>query len=109
MLWVQLVAYQEIKNMTTNRNGTGMTGTGMNEPTSTSGYGSSHVGQNIDQKLDTLKEKAKDLVEQGQEKVDQIKHKVVDVKDQAVARGGAFLDQATMLIKENPLKSVFIA
>jgi ElaB/YqjD/DUF883 family membrane-anchored ribosome-binding protein len=88
----------------TNRNGTGMTGTGMNEP-STMGS----TGSNLDSKLDTLKDKARDIVEQGSEKVDQLKHRVVEVKDQAVARGSAFLDDVTALIKANPLKSIAIA
>jgi ElaB/YqjD/DUF883 family membrane-anchored ribosome-binding protein len=83
--------------MTTNRNGTGITGS---EP----GYGS-----NIDQKLDSLKEKAKGFVDQGTEKVEQLKERVVDVKDQAMAKGSAFLDRATTMIKANPLKSVVIA
>jgi ElaB/YqjD/DUF883 family membrane-anchored ribosome-binding protein len=85
--------------MTTNRNGTGITG--MNEP--------STYGANLDQKLDTLKEKAKGIVDQGAEKVDELKHKVVEVKERAVARGGAFLDQVTTMIRANPLKSVMIA
>jgi ElaB/YqjD/DUF883 family membrane-anchored ribosome-binding protein len=85
--------------MTTNRNGTGMMGTGM-DPT---------YGSNIDQKLDTLKEKAKDIVEQGSEKVDQIKHRVVEVKDRAMAKGNAFLDRATEMIRANPLKAIAIA
>lgn len=85
----------------TNRNGTG---TGMNEP-STMGT----TGSNLDAKLDTLKEKARDIVDQGSVKVDQLKHRVVEVKDQAVARGGAFLDDVTALIKANPLKSIAIA
>jgi ElaB/YqjD/DUF883 family membrane-anchored ribosome-binding protein len=81
--------------MTTNRNGTGITG---NEP-----------GSNLDQKLDSLKEKAKGFVDQGTEKVEQLKERVVDVKDQAMAKGSAFLDRATSMIKANPLKSVIIA
>ena len=85
--------------MTTNRNGTGMSG--MNEP--------SMGGSHLDSKLDSLKEKAKDIVDQGSEKVDQIKHRVVEVKDQAMARGNAFLDNVTSLVKANPLKSVAIA
>jgi ElaB/YqjD/DUF883 family membrane-anchored ribosome-binding protein len=82
--------------MTTNRNGTSMT-----EP----GMGNSH----LDSKLDALKEKAKDIVDHGSEKVDEIKHRVVEVKDQAMAKGNMFLDNATTLIKANPLKSVAIA
>lgn len=93
---------------TTNRNGTGFTG--MNEPSAGSvGQAASNLGANIENKLDSLKEKASRLVEEGGEKVDQIKHRVVDVKDQAMARGGQFLDQATSFIQANPLKSVCIA
>ncbi len=87
--------------MTTNRNGTGITG--VNEP----GMGAGGAG--IDQKLESLKEKAKDFVDQSSGKVEDIKNRVVDVKDKAMARGSAFLDQATDLIKANPLKSVAIA
>jgi ElaB/YqjD/DUF883 family membrane-anchored ribosome-binding protein len=86
--------------MTTNRNGTGI---GANEP----GMGAGGAG--IDQKIESLKEKAKDFVDQGSGKVEDIKNRVVDVKEKAVARGSAFLDQATDLIKANPLKSVAIA
>ncbi len=84
--------------MTTNRNGTGITG--MNEPS---------MGTNIDQKLESLKEKAKDIVEEGGEKVEQLKSRVVDIKDKAMARGSAFLDRVTDMIKANPLRSVAIA
>jgi ElaB/YqjD/DUF883 family membrane-anchored ribosome-binding protein len=81
---------------TTNRNGTGMSG--MNEP----------MGS-IDQKLDTIKEKARDFVDQGSEKVSQIKERVVDVKDRAMERGNVYLDRVTEMIKENPIRSVAIA
>jgi len=60
-------------------------------------------------KLDSIKEKAKGLVDQGQEKASEIKSKVIDVKDQAVTRGNALLDRATDFIKANPLKAVGIA
>lgn len=84
--------------MTTNRNGTGMSG--MNEP---------NYGTNLDQKIDTLKEKAKDIVDQGSEKVEQLKTRVVEVKDQAMAKGNALLDNVTTMVRANPLKSVAIA
>lgn len=84
--------------MTTNRNGTGVTG--VNDPT---------MGRDLDQKIDSLKEKAKGFVEQGSDKVDELKTRVVEAKEQVMARGGAFLDRATALIKANPLKSVAIA
>ena len=89
--------------MTTNRTGTGMGNSGMG-----SGVNET-LGSNLEQKLDSLKEKAKDIVGQGSEKVDEIKHRVVDVKDRAMSRGNDFIDSMTAMIKANPLKSVFIA
>jgi ElaB/YqjD/DUF883 family membrane-anchored ribosome-binding protein len=59
--------------------------------------------------MDTLKDKARGLVDQGQEKVQQVKERVVDVKDQAVSRGNEYLDKLTTFIKDNPLKAVGIA
>ena len=85
--------------MTTNRNGTGITGTGMNEP--------SMGGSNLDQRFDQLKDKARDIVDQGSEKVQEFKTRVV--KDKAMARGGDFLERVTELIKANPIRSVAIA
>lgn len=99
---------------TTNRNGTGFSGSnemgsvGGTAAQTGSGIGS-NIGSNIDNKLDAIKDKASHLVEEGRERVDQIKHRVVDVKDQAMARGGQFMDQATSFIQANPLKSVAIA
>jgi ElaB/YqjD/DUF883 family membrane-anchored ribosome-binding protein len=84
--------------MTTNRNGTGVTG--VNEPT---------MSRDLDQKIESLKEKAKGFVEQGSEKVEELKSKVVEAKEQVMAKGSAFLDRATATIKANPLKSVAIA
>jgi ElaB/YqjD/DUF883 family membrane-anchored ribosome-binding protein len=64
---------------------------------------------NLDNKLDSIKESVKGLVDQGHEKVDAIKHRVVEVKDQAMTRGNDVLDKATDLIKANPFKAVGIA
>jgi len=60
-------------------------------------------------KLGSIKERVKGLVDQGEEKVGRIKTRVIDVKDQAVTRGSAVLDKTTDFIKANPLKSVAIA
>lgn len=79
-----------------NRNGT-MSGT------------DTSLGNNLDQKIDNLKERARGIVDQGTEKVDHLKTKVVEVKDQAMAKGNAFIDGATDFIKSNPLKAVGIA
>lgn len=66
-------------------------------------------GPNLDEKIGSLKEKARDIVDQGSEKVDQLKARASQVRDQAMARGNAFLDRVTELIKANPLKAVGVA
>ena len=63
----------------------------------------------VDEKIDSLKETVKGLVDQGAQKVDAIKSRVADVKDQAVTRGSDVLDRATTLIKAHPIKAVAIA
>lgn len=63
----------------------------------------------VHDKLDSIKDKAKHLVDQGQEKAAELKTKVIDVKDEAVTRGNALLDKATDFIKAHPLPSVGIA
>lgn len=75
----------------------------MNNGNQNNGTGAMH------DKLDSIKEKARGIVDQGQEKASEIKAKVIDVKDQAVTRGNALLDRATDFIKANPLKAVGIA
>ena len=69
----------------------------------------STLGANIDQKIGTLKEKARGIVEQGSERVGHLKSRVVEVKDQAMAKGNVYLDRTSELIRANPLKSVAIA
>jgi ElaB/YqjD/DUF883 family membrane-anchored ribosome-binding protein len=63
----------------------------------------------VDEKIDSLKETVKGLVDQGAQKVDAIKTKVVEAKDQAVTRGGDVLDRMTSMIKAHPIKAVAIA
>lgn len=65
--------------------------------------------QGVDDKVESIKDAVKGLVDQGAEKVDAIRSKVVEVKDQAMNRGGDVLDRATEIIKANPIKSVAIA
>lgn len=66
-------------------------------------------GNTMDEKIGSIRENVRGLVDQGHEKVDQIKHRVIEVKDQAVTKGNAYLDRTTDFIKTNPLKSVAIA
>lgn len=63
----------------------------------------------VDQKLDTIKDTMKGLVDDGAQKVGALKTKVIEVKDQAMHRGGELLDRTAGLIKAHPLKSVGIA
>ncbi len=62
-----------------------------------------------DEKIDSLKETVKGLVDQGAQKVDAIKHKVVEAKDQAYTRGSDVLDRMSAMIKAHPFKAVAIA
>ena len=73
-------------------------------------YGSDLTkNQSFDQRVDTLKENVKGLVEQGQDKVHDLKTKATEIKDQAVQKGGAFLDQTRENIRMHPLAAVGIA
>lgn len=67
------------------------------------------TGGKLDERLDSIKESVKGLVDRGEERVGAIKSRVIEVKDQAMTRGNAVVDQATDFIKANPLKSVGIA
>ena len=63
----------------------------------------------IDDKIDSLKDAVKSIVDQGASTVGAVKNRVVDLKDQAVTRGGDVVGRVTDLVKANPLKSVAIA
>jgi ElaB/YqjD/DUF883 family membrane-anchored ribosome-binding protein len=63
----------------------------------------------VDERIDSLKETVKGLVDQGAQKVDAIKTRVAEVKDQAYTRGSDVLDRTTALIKAHPIKAVAIA
>jgi ElaB/YqjD/DUF883 family membrane-anchored ribosome-binding protein len=66
----------------------------------------SHAAQ---EKLDSLKETVKDVIDQGAQRADALKSRVVEVKDQAFRRGGDLIDSTASLIKAHPLKAVGIA
>jgi ElaB/YqjD/DUF883 family membrane-anchored ribosome-binding protein len=63
----------------------------------------------VDDKVESIKEAVKGLVDEGAQRVDAIKNRVVEVKDQALHRGGDVMDRATEMIKAHPIKSVAIA
>jgi ElaB/YqjD/DUF883 family membrane-anchored ribosome-binding protein len=71
--------------------------------------GNGSMANTLDDKLDSLRDSMKGVVDQGAQRVDQLKSKLIDVKDEAVARGGDLITQATNLIKAHPLKSIAIA
>ena len=60
----------------------------------------------LDNKLDSIKESVKGLVDENAQK---IKNRVIDAKDQAMARGNMYVDRVTDAIRANPLKAVGIA
>jgi len=60
----------------------------------------------LDNKLDSIKENVKGLVDENAQK---IKNRVIDAKEQAMARGNMYVDRVTDVIKAHPLKAVGIA
>lgn len=61
---------------------------------------------NLDNKLESIKESVKGLVDENAQK---IKSRVIDAKQQAMARGNAYVDRVTDVIKAHPLQAVGIA
>jgi ElaB/YqjD/DUF883 family membrane-anchored ribosome-binding protein len=62
-----------------------------------------------DDKVDSIKDTVKGIVDQGAHTVDAVKSRVVDIKDQAVTRGEDLLARVADMVKANPLKAVAIA
>lgn len=67
------------------------------------------AAQGVDDKIDSLKDTVKGIVDQGAQRVDAFRSKVVDAKDQAVSRGSDVIDRASSMIKAHPLKAVAVA
>jgi ElaB/YqjD/DUF883 family membrane-anchored ribosome-binding protein len=67
------------------------------------------TNQGTGERIDSIKDTMKGLVDQGAQKVDAIKSKVVEAKDQAFTRGNDLLDRMTDIIKAHPIASVGIA
>ena len=63
----------------------------------------------VDEKLDSLKDTMKEVVDRGAQRADALKTRVVEVKDEAMRRGNDVLDRTVSLIKAHPLKAVGIA
>jgi ElaB/YqjD/DUF883 family membrane-anchored ribosome-binding protein len=71
--------------------------------------GITDTANRADDKVDSIKEAVKGLVDQGAQRVDAIKNKAFEAKDQVIDRGGDMLDSLTGMIKANPIKAVAIA
>jgi len=82
----------------TNRNGTGS----MDQT-------QEKIGEKLDERIDSIKEQVKGLVDKGEQRAAAIKERAIHVKDEAFTKGNALLDQVTDYIKSNPLKAVGIA
>jgi ElaB/YqjD/DUF883 family membrane-anchored ribosome-binding protein len=63
----------------------------------------------LDNKLDTLKESVRNLVDAGHERADSLKSKAIDVKDQVLSNGKAGIEKTSSLVKEHPLAAIGIA
>lgn len=81
-----------------NRNGTG-----------TMDQAQDKLGGKLDERIDSIKEQVKGLVDKGEQRAAEIKNRAIEVKDEAFTKGNAVLDQVTSFIKSNPLKAVGIA
>lgn len=64
---------------------------------------------NVEEKLDSIRDSVKGYVERGAQKADAIKNKVVEAKDEAIHRGSEGLDRLAGLVRAHPLKAVGIA
>jgi ElaB/YqjD/DUF883 family membrane-anchored ribosome-binding protein len=71
--------------------------------------GITDTANRVDDKVDSIKEAVKGLVDQGAQRVDALKNKAFEAKDQVIDRGGDMLDNLTSIIKANPIKAVAIA
>jgi len=71
--------------------------------------GITDTANRADDKVDSIKEAVKGLVDQGAQRVDEIKNKAFEAKDQVIDRGSDMLDNLTNVIKANPIKAVAIA
>ena len=71
--------------------------------------GTSDMGNKVDEKIDSLSNTVKGIVDQGAQKVDELKTKAVEVKDQATTRGNDLIERASEMVRAHPLRSVGIA
>ena len=60
----------------------------------------------VENRFDSLKERARNLVDAGSERADQLKSKAIDVKDSIVDNGELAIRKAGSFIKDHPLAAV---
>jgi ElaB/YqjD/DUF883 family membrane-anchored ribosome-binding protein len=63
----------------------------------------------VEDKLDSIRDSVKGVVDRGAQKAEAIKNKVVEAKDQAINRGSEGLDRLASLVRAHPLKAVGVA
>jgi ElaB/YqjD/DUF883 family membrane-anchored ribosome-binding protein len=63
----------------------------------------------VEDKLDSIRDSVKGVVDRGAQKAEAIKNKVVEAKDQALHRSSEGLDRLAELVRAHPLKAVGIA
>lgn len=63
----------------------------------------------LDNRLDSLKQSVRSLVDAGGERAGQLKGKAIDVKDSVVENGGIYIRKTGSLIKEHPIAAIGIA
>ena len=68
-----------------NRNGTG-----------TMDPSQEKIGEKLDERIDSIKEQVKGLVDKGEQRAAALKNRAIEVKDEAFSKGNAYLDQIHM-------------
>lgn len=63
----------------------------------------------LENRLDSLKEGVRNLVDKGGERAGEIKTRAIDVKDSVVENGEVAIQKAGSFIKEHPIAAIAIA
>jgi ElaB/YqjD/DUF883 family membrane-anchored ribosome-binding protein len=71
--------------------------------------GTTDATTRVDEKIDSLSNTVKDIVDQGAQKVEELRTRAGEVKDQAISRGNNLMERASEMVKAHPLRSVGIA
>jgi ElaB/YqjD/DUF883 family membrane-anchored ribosome-binding protein len=64
---------------------------------------------NLDNRLDSLKESVRNLVDAGGERAGQLKNRAIDAKDSIVENSGVAIRKVSDLVKEHPIAAIAIA